>query len=201
MPFSTRSLSISVVTLCTAMTALSLPILAQTASKDTNPAVVKGAASLAASPAMRIYDGTVVDCFKEVTNVDPVEAARTKNMQALNMDIKMITRIQECMTKKGVPANFDTYYTGQSKDDPVAGRRKDIQTIQSALDGGKASPAISAPAATPVPQPVAPKPQTVAPPPAAMPVPEPEKPKVDPAEGGGSTNAPRPSRQYWVKPE
>lgn len=203
MPFSTRPFSMPAVMICLTVTALSLPAFAQTAEKA-SPAVQKEAAGLAASPAMRVYDGSVLDCFKEATNIDPVEAARTKNTQALNMDPKVFMRIQECMTKKGLPANFDSYYTGKSND-PVAGRRKDIQEIQSALDSGKAPALAAAPAPTPVPMPSTPLPQkTVAPPPAAVPVPavpEPEKPKVDPAEGGAGTKAPRPSRQYWVTPE
>lgn len=203
MPFSTRLL-----TICLTLTALSLPVaaFAQTAGSAPAPSVPQSATGLASSPAMRIYDGTVVDCFKEVTNVDPLEAARTKNTAALNMDRKVFLRIQECMNRKGVPANFENYFAGKNKEGLSAAQRADLQAIQEGLDSGKA-PAV-APVATPpvpvpvpVPPPVMAAPQTVAPPPAAVPVPEPETPKADAAAGSGRAKAPRPSHQYWIKPE
>lgn len=203
MPFSKH-----VVMMGMTLAALSLPLpaFAQTAAKELTPAMAQGAAALAVSPAMRVFEGTITGCFQEVTNVDPIEAARTKNIQALNMDTKAIMRIQECMNKKGIPTNFDNYYSAKEDDGLGDARRKDLEAIQSTLDTGKASiPASTPTVATPMtsmPQPVMAPPQAVAPTPAAVPpVSEPEKPKVDPAEGGSGTKAPRPARQYWVKPE
>lgn len=206
MPFSTRPFSMHVVMICMALMTLSLSatVFAQTTGKDPAPSVPQSATGLAASPAMRIYDGSIVDCFTDVTGVNPLEAARTKNTQALNMDTKVFMRIQDCMTKKGVSANFENYFAGKNKEGLSAAQRTDLQAIQSGLDSGKVPVTTPAAAPAPVPQPVMPVPQAVAPPPAAIPVPappEPEKPKADPAEGGGSTKTPRPSRQYWVKPE
>lgn len=201
MPFSTRLFSIPVVMICMTLVVLPLPSAAQTAGNDPAPSIPQSAAGLAASPAMRIYDGTVADCFKEVTNIDPFEAARSKNTQALNMDTKVFLRIQDCMNRKGVPANFENYFAGNNEEGLSAAQRTDLQAIQSGLDSGKA-PVVAAP--TPV-TPPAPVPQpVVAPPPAAIPAPvppEPEEPKAEVGGEGGSTKAPRASRQYWVKPE
>ncbi len=199
---------------CVALAALSLPTgiaYAQTAAGNPSPAVRESAAAVAASPAIRVYDDAISACFTEVTNVDLLEAARTKNKTALNMNEKILSRIQDCMRGKGIPTDFDA--AGELKDGQTVAERAELQAIQDALDSGAMPVPAPAPAPAPVPVPSAPAPaQVTAPPPVAvpptptptpMPTPAPELPKTDTGsgEGGSSAKTPRPVRQYWVKPE
>ncbi|HEY0900487.1 MAG TPA: hypothetical protein VGD95_00055, partial [Micavibrio sp.] len=48
-------------------------------------AYAQSAADVAGSPAMRVYESTMMECFKTVMNVDPAAAALSKNKAALNM--------------------------------------------------------------------------------------------------------------------
>lgn len=161
------------------------------------------ATDVASLPAMRVYDNAIMGCMKEVTNVDPLEAVRTKNTQALNMNAKTFLRIQDCMNKKGIPTNFENYYTGSNKGELSAARRADLKAIQDVLDSGKAP--VSAPAFKPAPGMSAP-PQAlpVKPvPPAVAPAPPQEKgeQKLDKPEKQEAEKPASPARKYWVTPE
>ncbi len=185
--------------LLTSLAMLSLVAPAAELYAQTSKPVPETAAGVANSSAMRVYDGAMTDCFKEVMNVDPLEAARSKNTAALNMDKKHFTRIQDCMRNKGVPTNFENYFAGDNKEGLSAAQRMDLQTIQDGLDSGQFAP-----------QPAAPETQQAAPQAAApqggmtiiRATPAPEE-QPDPEEDGqGSTSkAPRPANKYWVTPE
>ncbi len=199
MPLSTR---IIVFLLALAVSSSPMPSYAQSKSKASAPSIPQDLAAVAASPAMRVYDSATTDCFKEVMNIDPMQAGQMEDVQALNMDGNKFIRIQDCMNRKGIPVNFENYYTDNSKEGLSAAQRADLQVIQDVLDSGKAATAPAAPPVIPSTT-VMPSPQAVPLPSTAPAAPNPgeETADTDSKSGGSSTKAPRPSRQYWVSPE
>ena len=163
------------------------------------PTISDKPAALAGTSALRVYDAMMMECFKQVMNVDPLDAAQKKDVASLNMDQKHLVRIQDCLRDKGVPANFENYFSGNNKSGLSAARRADLQAVQDGLSSG------AAPAVTPDVQP--------APAPAPLPqgsmtvIPAPRTPEGtsgdDNADEGQTTpaKAPRQTPKYWVTPE
>lgn len=169
--------------------------------------VTEAQKDLVTSPAYQIYNATMLDCFKVAVGVDPVEAARKGDKDALNMDRSKILKMQDCMKEKGVNADFENYYGGKRQNENPAemsaAQKADIDAIQAKLDA--AEPPVVPRAAVPVSVPtpsmparsIAPPPQAIAP--APVPVPEEQADKPDDS-GAGTVKSTTQQRQYWVKP-
>ncbi|HEY0902099.1 MAG TPA: hypothetical protein VGD95_08250, partial [Micavibrio sp.] len=161
----------------------------------------QSAADVAGSPAMRVYESTMMECFKTVMNVDPAAAALSKNKAALNMDKKHFTRLQDCMSDKGVPVNFENYYSEGNKEGLSAAQRADLQAIQDSLNSGRApSPAASASASAATTT----SPTTTTPPGMTIIRATPEVAAPAEADDAGAGTPVKPQRapdKYWVTPE
>lgn len=169
------------------------------------------AQALAASPAYRLYDQTMAECFAEVKGVNPFVAAKKRDMKALNMDRDDLRALQDCMNDKGVNTNFENYYGGIPKDGQSPAMSAAQQADMMALDEkmkaestvAPAAPVTPAPVSGQTPAPAAPvsSPVTAPPPAQAAPVtpPEPEEPEDAPAPGGAEKAKPK-TNKYWVTP-
>lgn len=164
-------------------------------------ALTDNAAAIAGTSALRVYDNAMAECFKSVMNVDPLEAARTKNTASLNMDKVHFSRIQDCMHSRGIPLNMENYGSANNREGLSAAQRADLQAIQDGLNAGT----VPAPATNAAPTP------TPAPAPAPTPAPgamtiiraDPQTSATPDFEAGGqgTVKTPRPANKYWVTPE
>ncbi len=154
--------------------------------------------------AFKVYDAAIMQCVQTVLQVNPAEAAKNGDTQALNMDRDDIESIQECMQGKGIDVDFDAQYSArQNANKPLQmdkTQMEDLQEIEAQLNG-LAPPAAAAPAQAPPP---AAAPPSVAPPAATTPAPAaPPAPAPVKAEDSEPV-APKPAKQprkYWVTPE
>lgn len=159
----------------------------------------------AMSEAHQLYDAMMVSCTQDVLKVNLVEAARSGNKKALNMDRDEIAEIQECMKERGIEIDYENYYKPGQKNNPgevSSTQAAELEDLQRKLDGAEplAVPkAASATSNAPLPVPVSPEPVIEPAPvaqPAEPPAPEKGKPEAEPAK---TKTRPAP-RKYWVTP-
>lgn len=165
-------------------------------------------AATVGTPAFKVYDAAIIQCMQTVVQVNPLEAAKSSDAQALDMDRDDIEGIQDCMKGKGIDVDFDKQYSArQNSSGPLLMDKalmEDLQEIEAQLNGAAPPPAVApAPSAS---VPAMPPAVRVAPAPvpaAAQPVPAASA--AAPVKAEDSEPAPpkkaRQPRKYWVDTE